>query len=96
MIYQETGLWNLEANAAMVRAARRPLGDLPLIILTAGSGYASEGWREGWLAEQADLRSLSTRSEQRIIADASPIPSPTVRRILASRFRPDTLPRSAP
>jgi pimeloyl-ACP methyl ester carboxylesterase len=70
-IYQETGLWNLEASAAMVRATRRPLGDLPLIILTAGSGYPSEGWRQGWLAEQADLRSLSMRSEQRIIDHAS-------------------------
>jgi len=35
------------------------------------SGYPSEGYRQGWLAEQADLRSLSARSEQRIIADAS-------------------------
>lgn len=55
----------------MVRATRRSLGDLPLIILTAGSGYPSERWRQGWLAEQADLRSLSMRSEQRIIDHAS-------------------------
>lgn len=71
MIEQETGLWNLDASAAMVRATRRPLGALPLIILTAGSGYPSEAWRQGWLAQQADLRTLSTRSEQRIIANAS-------------------------
>jgi pimeloyl-ACP methyl ester carboxylesterase len=70
-IYQETGLWNLDASAAMLRAARRPLGDLPLIILTAGSGYPSEGYRESWLADQATQRSLSTRSEQRIIVGAS-------------------------
>jgi pimeloyl-ACP methyl ester carboxylesterase len=71
MIEQETGLWNLEASAALVQATRRPLGELPLLILTAGSGYASEEWRQGWLAEQADLRSLSTRSEQRIVDDAT-------------------------
>jgi pimeloyl-ACP methyl ester carboxylesterase len=70
-IYQETGLWNLEASAAMVHATRRSLGNLPLIILTAGDGYPTEAWRQAWLAEQADLRSLSTRSEQRIIANAS-------------------------
>jgi hypothetical protein len=71
MIYQETGLWNLEASAAMLRASRRSLGDLPLIILTAGSGYSSETWRQGWLAEQADLRSLSTQSEQRLVDGAT-------------------------
>ena len=70
-IFQETGLWNLDASATMVRATRRPLGSLPLIILTAGAGYSSEQWRQGWLAQQADLLRLSTRSEQRIIADAS-------------------------
>jgi pimeloyl-ACP methyl ester carboxylesterase len=70
-IYQETGIWNLESSAAMVRAARRSLGELPLIFLTAGSGYSSEGYRQGWLAEQAGLRSLSTRSEQRIVDDAT-------------------------
>jgi hypothetical protein len=51
-------------------ATRRPLGELPLIILTAGNGYPSEQWRQGWLAQQADLRSLSTHSQQRIIGDA--------------------------
>jgi pimeloyl-ACP methyl ester carboxylesterase len=70
-IYQETGLWNLEASAAMVHATRRSLGTLPLIILTAGDGYPTETWRQAWLAEQTDLRNLSTRSEQRIIANAS-------------------------
>lgn len=55
----------------MARATRWPLGNLPLIILTAGDGYPTEAWRQAWLAEQADLRNLSMRSDQRIIADAS-------------------------
>jgi pimeloyl-ACP methyl ester carboxylesterase len=70
-IEQETSISNLDVSAAMVRAARRPLGDLPLIILTAGSGYPNESYRSAWQAEQADLRSLSVRSEQRIIDGAT-------------------------
>lgn len=70
-IHEETSLARLEASAEMLRASRRPLGDLPIIVLTAGSGYPSEGYRRGWLAAQADLRSLSTRAEQRIADSAT-------------------------
>jgi pimeloyl-ACP methyl ester carboxylesterase len=72
MIYEETGLWNLEASASIVRATRRPLGELPLIILTAGSGYASEEWRQGWLGEQADCAAF-----RRAASSASSMTPPT-------------------
>lgn len=79
MIYQETGLWNLDVSAAMVRAGRRPLGAMPIVILTAGEGYPTAAYRDGWLAQQAALKTLSSRTVQHVV-DASHISILTDRR----------------
>jgi pimeloyl-ACP methyl ester carboxylesterase len=71
MIAAETNVANLSVSAAQVRAARRSLGDLPLRILSAGAGYASDTLRQQWLADQADLTSLSSRARQQIVPDAT-------------------------
>jgi pimeloyl-ACP methyl ester carboxylesterase len=66
-IYQETGLWNLDVSAAQLHATRRFLDALPIVILTAGEGYPTEAYRQGWLEQQEDLRRLSSRTVQHVI-----------------------------
>ena len=59
-----------------MNAARKPLGDMPLIVLTAGkffpmpeqSVHPAEAWREAWRTGHDEIAALSTRSEQRTIA----------------------------
>ena len=68
---EETGLWNLEVSAQTLRDTRRSLGDLPLVVLTAGAGYPDDAYRQGWLDDQDDLPSLSARSEHILVEDAS-------------------------
>jgi chloramphenicol 3-O-phosphotransferase/pimeloyl-ACP methyl ester carboxylesterase len=56
-------------------AARTPLGDMPLIVLTAaeffpiapGSARPAEAWREAWRAGHDEIVALSTRGERRTI-----------------------------
>lgn len=71
MIYAETNVNNLDIDAEQVRASRRFLGDLPILVLTAGSGYPDDSYRKHWLDDQADLLGLSSRTEQWVVADAT-------------------------
>ncbi len=56
-------------------AARETLGDMPLIVLTAGeffpmpeeSVHPAEAWREAWRTGHDDIAALSTRGERRTI-----------------------------
>ena len=65
-----------DESYAQVRAALRPLGHLPLVVLTRGvegvyyQGNAGKPVSAAWLALQKDLASLSTSSQQ-IIATRS-------------------------
>ena len=57
-----------------VREAARPLGDMPLAVLTAGSAdnpaFQREGVREVWLELQDELAALSTNSKH-VVAEKS-------------------------
>jgi pimeloyl-ACP methyl ester carboxylesterase len=70
----EESAW--DESLAEVRAARRPLGALPLVVLTRGVNGPSYQENSGkpippsWLALQKDLASLSTNSAQ-VIATRS-------------------------
>jgi pimeloyl-ACP methyl ester carboxylesterase len=70
-IYEETNVNTLDIDAEQVRASRRFLGDLPILVLTAGSGYPDDAYRQHWFDDQADLLSLSSRTEQWVVADAT-------------------------
>jgi pimeloyl-ACP methyl ester carboxylesterase len=60
-----------EVSFAQVRAARHPLGHLPLVVLTHGiSPFPDMQGEKGWQALQKDLAGLSTNSEH-IIATHS-------------------------
>ena len=65
-----------DEDYAQVRAARHPLGHLPLVVLTRGvegvffQGNAGKPVSAAWLSLQKDLASLSTNSQQ-IIATRS-------------------------
>jgi pimeloyl-ACP methyl ester carboxylesterase len=79
-----------EASAFRPAASRterpHPLGDLPLIVLTAGNGMAVDAgihrmglpvdalqhWDGIWLALQGELAALSTRSRHRLVRGAGP------------------------
>lgn len=73
-LYDEEAAW--DESAAQVRAARHPLGHLPLVVLTRGvegnffQGNAGKQVPNSWLTLQKDLVSLSTNSTQ-IIATRS-------------------------
>jgi pimeloyl-ACP methyl ester carboxylesterase len=62
----------LEESLAQVHTARRPLGHLPLVVLTRGvdggffQGNAGKQVPESWRTLQQDLVSLSTNSSQMI------------------------------
>jgi pimeloyl-ACP methyl ester carboxylesterase len=66
---------NLAATLDEMNAARRPLGDMPLIVLTAGkffpmpeeSIHPAEVWREAWRAGHDEIAALSTRGERRTV-----------------------------
>jgi pimeloyl-ACP methyl ester carboxylesterase len=60
----------IAAGTAQVRAARRPLGTLPLVVLTAESEGEDEAQRATWLALQRDLAGLSTNSRHEVLAQA--------------------------
>ena len=65
-----------DESYAQVRAARHPLGHLPLVVLTRGvegiyfQGNAGKPVSAAWLTLQKDLANLSTNSQQ-IIATRS-------------------------
>ncbi len=69
---------NLAQGEAALRAARKPFGDLPLIVLTRGvSQYAAPGQPESALSKATEaenraigkeIAALSTRGRQRIVA----------------------------
>jgi len=66
------------ASSDEVAAARRSLGDLPLIVLTAGrpqprpgeTAAATETRRRVWLAMHEEIAALSTRGERRTVEGA--------------------------
>jgi pimeloyl-ACP methyl ester carboxylesterase len=69
-----------EPDPAAISAAPRSLGDLPLIILTAGNKFGvgegaapteTEPLRQAWLEAGAAIAASSTRGEQRLVPDAS-------------------------
>jgi hypothetical protein len=64
---------NLDIDAEQVRASRRFLGELPIIVLTAGSGYPDDAYRKHWFDDHADLLGLSSRTEQWVVAGATHI-----------------------
>jgi pimeloyl-ACP methyl ester carboxylesterase len=67
-----------EIEATVAQALRaRPLGDLRLIVLTAGSIPAE---MDGWLALQAELVGLSARATQEIVPGAAHLTLVTERR----------------
>jgi pimeloyl-ACP methyl ester carboxylesterase len=67
---------NLAATVSEVNAARKTLGDMPLIVLTAAnffpmpeeSAHPAEAWREAWRTGHEEIAALSTRGERRTIA----------------------------
>jgi len=73
-VSEEEAAW--DESVAQVRAARHPLGHLPLVVLTRGvngnsfQGNAGKQVPLSWLTLQKDLASLSTNSTQ-IIATRS-------------------------
>ncbi|MDP9109744.1 MAG: alpha/beta hydrolase [Pseudomonadota bacterium] len=56
------------SSFAQVRAARRPLGALPLIVLTAQQTLLQAG--DDWLDLHRELAALSSRGQQRTVAGA--------------------------
>jgi pimeloyl-ACP methyl ester carboxylesterase len=72
-VYAETNPTRMEQNAAQVRAARRSLGNLPLVVITAGAGYDNEAAKSFWFAKQHDLLTLSSNSQQILIPEATHI-----------------------
>ena len=64
------------ASLDEMNAARRSLGDMPLIVLTAGEffpmpeefAHPAETWREAWRTGHDEIAALSTRGERRTIA----------------------------
>jgi pimeloyl-ACP methyl ester carboxylesterase len=68
----------MSATSDEVAAARRPLGDMPLIVLTAGravpmpdeAAEALEARRRVWREMHDEIAALSTRGVQRTVEDA--------------------------
>jgi pimeloyl-ACP methyl ester carboxylesterase len=60
-LYNETAAQ--EESLAQVRAARHPLGNLPLVVLTRGIPDLDPQGERDWQALQRDLAGLSTNSE---------------------------------
>ena len=68
-----------EANAKAADAARRPLGDKPLLVLTAGAPQKIPGASpeqiarlgQAWYEMHNEIAALSTRGRQRIVPDAT-------------------------
>ncbi len=66
---------NLAATLDEMNAARRPLGDMPLIVLTAGqffpmpeeSIHPAEAWREAWRTGHDEIAALSSRGVRRTV-----------------------------
>lgn len=67
------------ATSDEVAAARRSLGDIPLIVLTAGksslprpgeTAATAEARYEAWLSMHEEIAALSTRGERRTVAEA--------------------------
>jgi pimeloyl-ACP methyl ester carboxylesterase len=71
-VLQEYAILGTE-NATQVRSAG-DLGDLPLMVLTAGQGTGDkglDGFRKAWLDElQPNLRKLSRRGRQVVVQDS--------------------------
>jgi pimeloyl-ACP methyl ester carboxylesterase len=67
---------NLSATLDEMNTARKTLGDMPLIVLTASkffpmpeeSVHPAEAWREAWRTGHDEIAALSTRGERRTIA----------------------------
>lgn len=95
---------NLAATVDEMNAARRPLGDMPLIVLTAGkffpmpeaSVHPAEAWREAWRAGHDDIAALSTRGERRTIDCGHAIQWEKPRAVIAAIEEVLVLARAAP
>ena len=75
----KTGDWEgLDVPASIEAAREWDLGDLPLIVLTAGldeweAGFppdAAQRYAQMWLDLQRELAALSSRGQQRTVADS--------------------------
>jgi len=73
MVYAEINPTRMQQNADEVRAARRPLGNLPLVVMWAGSEYSSEAAKEFWFVRQRGLLTLSTNSKAVVVEGANHI-----------------------
>jgi pimeloyl-ACP methyl ester carboxylesterase len=66
---------SMPATLREMDAARRPLGDMPLIVFTAGKSFPlppetlepPEAWRGYWHAGHDEIAALSTRGERRTV-----------------------------
>jgi len=67
-VHAEMAAWN--ASAAQVRATRG-LGDLPLLVVSAGSAEVPPEMREPFHALHLELTTLSSRGERRIHPEAN-------------------------
>jgi pimeloyl-ACP methyl ester carboxylesterase len=85
--YAETNPAQMLQNADQIRATRRSLGNLPLVVAWAGSGYASEAAKEFWFEKQRDMLSLSSNSKPIVIQEANHISIATYAPAVVDAFR---------
>lgn len=71
--YAETNPTQMLQNADQVRAARRSLGNLPLVVITAGAGYDNQAAKNLWFEWQRDMLTLSSNSKPILIEQADHI-----------------------
>jgi len=73
MVYAEINPKQMQQNADQIRATRRPLGNLPLVVMWTGSGYANAAAKNFWFAKQHDMLTLSTNSKAIVVEGANHI-----------------------
>jgi pimeloyl-ACP methyl ester carboxylesterase len=73
MVYAEINPTRMQQNADQIRAARRPLGNLPLVVMWAGADYSSEATKDFWFEKQRDMLTLSTNSKAILVEGANHI-----------------------
>lgn len=85
--YAETNPTQMLQNADQIRSARRSLGNLPLVVAWAGSGYASEAAKNFWFEKQRDMLTLSSNSKPIVIQGADHISIATYAPAVVDAFR---------
>jgi hypothetical protein len=62
----------LDIDAEQVRSSRRFLGDMPILILSAGRGYPDDSYRQHWLDDQIEDASHVSLTTERtsVVRDA--------------------------